>query len=418
MDFMNEEWRRDPNIIEGEYEIIGERDADEEHREPRGHFIQTDNSPPYVTYAILGINIAAWLLMSLVGLFMGWDRNVQLLYFGAKVNELVVQGEYWRLLTAMFLHIDLLHLFFNSYALYLYGPAVEKLFGKTKFILVYMVSGLMGSLLSYLFSPNPAAGASGAIFGLMGSLLYFRREKRSLFQRIFGPGLLMVIGINLMYGFIQRGIDNWGHIGGLLGGFLAGNALGLYRDRDRRYGRKALIWLLILLIFVLGLNYGQIKYGKEIHLKEAYRAAQRGQISDAKAHLERLTRKDRKDPKVKEVIEAVYIKDVNEHLRDGRFDEALQSINLLLTYYPKEANYYFYRGQIYEALEDYEEALEDYLYVIETIKDSEEIWFRAGRAAYNTGRAADAKKYLEEALKLRPNYKEAQALLDDIGETI
>jgi rhomboid protease GluP len=415
---MNRGWREDPNIIEGEYEIIGERDADDVYSRPRSQSINTDDRPPYITYAILGINIGIWLLMSLTGMFMGWGQNTQLLYFGAKVNELIAQGEYWRLFSAMFLHIGLLHLFFNSYALYLYGPAVEKLFGKLKFILVYIISGLMGSLLSYLFSPNPAAGASGAIFGLMGSLLYFRREKRSLFQRVFGPGLVMIIGINLMYGFVQRGIDNWGHIGGLLGGFLTGNALGLYRDREKRYGRKLLMWLVIISIFVLGLNYGQIKHGKTINLREAYYAAQRGQIDDAKAYLEKLSKKDRNDPRVKELVEAVYIKDVNNNLKKGRLDEALESINLLLEYYPNETEYYFYRGQVYEALEDYESALEDYLSVTKTIKDSEEIWFRAGRVAYNTGRIADAKKYLKEALKLNPNYRKAQELLDSIGEII
>ena len=169
---------------------------------------------------------------------MGWNQSLQLFYFGAKVNELVVQGEYWRLFTAMFLHIGLLHLFFNSYALYLYGPAVEKLFGKVKFLVIYIVSGLMGSLLSYLFSPNPAAGASGAIFGLMGSLLYFRKEKRNLFQRIFGPGLLMIIGINLMYGFIQPGMTI-GVIWWPIEGFLTGNALGLYRVRDKNMAKDS-----------------------------------------------------------------------------------------------------------------------------------------------------------------------------------
>lgn len=265
---MNHEWRRDQDFIEGEYKIIGERDAEEGYYRPRNQFMQTDAKPPYVTYAILIINIAVWLLMSLIGFLMGWGQSVQLLVFGAKVNQLIVQGQYWRLFTAMFLHIGPLHLFFNSYALYLYGPAVEKLFGKVKFAIVYFVSGLMGSLLSYLFSPNPAAGASGAIFGLMGALLYFRREKKSLFQRVFGPGLLMIIGINLMYGFVQPGIDNWGHIGGLLGGFLTGNGLGLYRERNKQVGKKALVWLIIMAIFILGLSYGRIKYGRFIYIMD------------------------------------------------------------------------------------------------------------------------------------------------------
>ena len=140
----------------------------------------------------------------------------------------------------------------------------------------YTWSGLVGSLLSYLLSPNNAAGASGAIFGLMGSLLYFRKEKRNLFQRVFGPGLLMIIGINLLYGFIQPGIDNWGHIGGLVGGFLMGNGLGLYRERNPNYKKRILCWILIILIFVLGLGWGRMKHSAAIHLSRAYDAARSG----------------------------------------------------------------------------------------------------------------------------------------------
>lgn len=186
------DWRRRPDIIEGEYEVIEEREVRGFNNQPTGDYLRTDPTPPYVTYAILGINIVAWLLMNLLGLLFGWNLNIQLLLFGAKVNELIAHGQYWRLLTAMFLHIGIMHLFFNSYALYIYGPVVERLYGKVKFTIVYLLSGLLGSLASYAFSPNPAAGASGAIFGLMGSLLYFRQRRRTLFQRVFGPGLLII----------------------------------------------------------------------------------------------------------------------------------------------------------------------------------------------------------------------------------
>ncbi|HZJ83026.1 MAG TPA: rhomboid family intramembrane serine protease [Clostridia bacterium] len=275
---MNEDWRRNPDIIEGEFEIIDERDAKPKDTNrgytkqnntnkrrtdqggPKGQFIKTDTKPPYVSYTLLGANIIIWLLMSFFGIIFKWDQNLQLLVFGAKVNVLVAQGQYWRLFSAMFLHIGLLHLLFNCYALYIYGPAVEKLYGKVKFTLVYIVSGLMGSLLSYTFSPRPAAGASGAIFGLLGSLLYFRKERKSLFQRAFGPGLVMIIVINLMFGFIQPGIDNWGHIGGLLGGYLMGHGLGLYKDKETEFWKKILVWLLVIFIFLIGMLFGQIKY--------------------------------------------------------------------------------------------------------------------------------------------------------------
>ena len=244
----------DRDYIEGEYEVFG---ADK--RINRGPEFQMDRRPNYMTYTILGINVVVWILMGLTGLIFRLNQSSQLLLFGAKVNQLIVKGQYWRLFTAMFLHIGITHLFFNSYALYIYGPVVEQLFGKVKFLLIYIIAGLMGSLLSYMFSLNPSAGASGAIFGLMGSLLYFRKIHRNIFDRAVGSRLIMILAINLLYGFIQPGIDNWGHIGGLLGGFLVANGTGLYRSKQDP-STKIMFWGVIALIFIYGLIHGRHKY--------------------------------------------------------------------------------------------------------------------------------------------------------------
>ena len=209
---MRDEWGRRPEIIEGEYEVIDEWDTEDTYYTREDRFVHINHDPPYITYGILAVNIGLWLIMSFIGTVFGLDLYYQLLYFGAKINQLIVQGEYWRLFTAMFLHIGIMHLFFNSYALYIYGSLVEKLFGRIRFIIIYATAGLMGSLLSYLLSPNPAAGASGAIFA-DGFTSVFRRRKR-LYQQAFGPSLYIIIGINLLFGFLQPGIDNWGHIGG------------------------------------------------------------------------------------------------------------------------------------------------------------------------------------------------------------
>lgn len=252
---------RDKDIfIEGEYELLEVRDMEDKGRQSYERpYLITDPKPPYVTYALLASNIIAYLLMTIIGLFFGWDLNQQLYVLGAKVNILIAHGQYWRLFTAMFLHVGLVHLFFNSYALYIYGPIVEKLFGKTRFALIYIGSGLYGSLSSYLFSSNPAAGASGAIFGLMGSLLYFRQRKKDSFRRIFGPQLIIIILINLFYGSVQPSIDNWGHIGGLVGGYLIANSLGLYKE-DGVGGFKVFLWTLLIVIFLLGLYVGRHKH--------------------------------------------------------------------------------------------------------------------------------------------------------------
>ncbi|OLN23526.1 hypothetical protein BTO30_05170 [Domibacillus antri] len=173
---------------------------------------------PFFTYIFTAVNIILFIMMTLAG---GSTNTAVLIEFGAKFNPLILEGEWWRFITPMFLHIGLLHLIMNSLALYYLGTAVEQIYGRLRFLWIYLFSGLTGSLLSFLLTPNLSAGASGAIFGLFGALLYFGVTKPKLFFRTMGMNVLVVIGINLLFGFSVPGIDNAGHIGGLIGGFLA-----------------------------------------------------------------------------------------------------------------------------------------------------------------------------------------------------
>ena len=147
------------------------------------------------------------------------DINIfVLIKYGAKVNELINMGEYYRLFTSAFLHADFMHILFNMYALFALGKIVEETLGSIKMTAIYIFSALTGGFLSYLYTPNVSVGASGAIFGLLGAILIialFGRQKsmKALFSRI-----MIVLAINLFSGFTSSSIDNFGHIGGLLGG--------------------------------------------------------------------------------------------------------------------------------------------------------------------------------------------------------
>lgn len=195
-------------------------------------------SKPTWMRILLGLNIAVFILVILFGIFIFGDLNLRprlstLVFFGAKVNEFIAEGEVWRLFTAMFLHGDIIHLLFNLYALYILGPMVEGFFGHRRFLLIYFIGGLWGSVASYAFSQAISVGASGAIFGLIGATtIYFLRYREN-----FGPrgraivqNMLVVIGINLVLGLSVPGIDNWGHMGGLIGGTaVAYTLLPIYR---------------------------------------------------------------------------------------------------------------------------------------------------------------------------------------------
>lgn len=183
---------------------------------------------PRVTQFMLAANVIVFVIMVIYGyvnygIINGTEDSRVLFAFGAKVNLLVATGEVWRLFTAMFIHIGVIHLLFNLYALNSLGPLVESYFGHYRFTAIYIIGGLFGSLASYAFSPAPSAGASGAIFGLAGAItVYFLKYRENFGER--GRAILnnmfVVIGINLVFGLAQPGIDNWGHMGGLVGGAL------------------------------------------------------------------------------------------------------------------------------------------------------------------------------------------------------
>ena len=180
---------------------------------------------PVITYALIIINVLIFIAMYIFG--KGSEDTLTLLLFGANYPVLVRAGDYYRLITSAFLHIGLLHLICNNYALYVIGSQLESFLGKAKFLIIYLVSAICGSLMSMLFSDGISAGASGAIFGLLGSLLYFGYNYRVYLGTVLKSQIIPLIILNLIIGFVTPGIDNAAHIGGLLGGLGMTMALGI-----------------------------------------------------------------------------------------------------------------------------------------------------------------------------------------------
>jgi rhomboid protease GluP len=185
---------------------------------------------PRAVWVLLALNIAIFAiptLLQFVGVRVnGVPINDYLLFLGAKDNQgIKVRGEYYRFLTSMFLHGGLLHIVFNAWALYALGPEAERIYGTARFLAIYFIAGLAGGVASYTFSPYPAVGASGAIFGLIGALAVFYYTSRALLgstARQQLGSLITVIMINLFIGFSSGGlIDNFAHMGGLAGGAAA-----------------------------------------------------------------------------------------------------------------------------------------------------------------------------------------------------
>jgi rhomboid protease GluP len=209
------------------------------------------NGKPFFTYLFMIIQVVVFLLLELQG---GSTNTSTLIKFGAKFNPYIYDGEWWRFITPIFLHIGLLHLAMNTLALYFLGPAVERIFGNIRFLFIYLFAGISGVIASFIFSDNISAGASGAIFGCFGALLYFALIYPKLFFRTMGPSVITVLVFNLIFGFTVSIVDNAGHLGGLAGGFLAAGIMHFPKKK------KPFLQLLFLLVSTV-IIYSSLVYG-------------------------------------------------------------------------------------------------------------------------------------------------------------
>lgn len=196
---------------------------------------------PYITFILIAINAIIFVLSNI---------NVDIL------NKLFlapnIEGEYYRLITSVFTHYNAFHFLFNMYALYIVGPQIENFFGRIKYLIIYLGSGIIASLMSLTFLNGAGSlGASGAIFGLFGSLLYFGYHYRLYLGSILKSQLIPLILLNLMIGFIIPGIDNAAHIGGLVGGITLSMAIGVKYKSSNIDRVNGIILSVILVAFLI-----------------------------------------------------------------------------------------------------------------------------------------------------------------------
>ncbi len=193
----------------------------------------------WVTYTIVALNLLVYLAMSVSGVNPLAPTGESVIPWGSNFGPLTISGEWWRLLSATFVHFGLMHLLLNMYAMFQTGLLVERLLGKVRFLLMYLFAGLSGSVASLVWNPVVnSAGASGAVFGVYGCLLAVVMRRRgeipTSILTMHRNSTLIFIGYNLINGVAHAGIDNAAHIGGLLGGALAGFALTKSLDAKER----------------------------------------------------------------------------------------------------------------------------------------------------------------------------------------
>jgi rhomboid protease GluP len=251
--------------------------APPEPPQPREVRLETPVSVPGVTYAILGLTVLVYILqLASLTIYRSPVAGLDWLEaYGARINDLIRAGEIWRLITPALLHGSVPHIAFNMYALWSFGSNQERYFGHARFLALYVLSAFAGNVLSFLLMSDNSisVGASTAVFGLVGAEGVFLYQNRALFGRHFRRALgniIFVVVFNLfILGRMVPNIDNWGHIGGLLGGLIftwfAGprweveGAYPVLRLADRREAREVITGAgAVLLIFgvlaVLGMT--------------------------------------------------------------------------------------------------------------------------------------------------------------------
>lgn len=333
------------------------------------------NSKPFFTYLFIIIQVAVFLWLQLHG---GSTNTSTLIKYGAKVNQLIYDGEWWRFFTPIFLHIGFLHLALNTFALYFLGTTVERIYGKVRFLFIYLFAGIIGFIASFIFSPNLSAGASGAIYGCFGALLYFGMIYPKLFSRTMGMNLIVVLGINLVFSFTASGIDNAGHLGGLAGGFLAAGIVHFPK-------KKKLILQFIFLILSTAITWGALSYGFS--------------------------------PSVKSQDETSALVMAQEYITQQNYNEAYR----ILKEYEKNAsklseNTYFLLSYTEIKKGMLEEAKVHLQKAIELNPKFHEAYYNLALINLEQNEIKEAKDNAEKAAKLKPGHKDYTNLVQEINQ--
>lgn len=185
----------------------------------------------------------------------GGSINMEMLVvFGVKENSLIVVGEWWWFLILIVFYIGIVYLVFNMFVLWLVGIVVEWMYGLGRFLLIYLVVGIIGLIVSFVFSLYFLVGVLGVIFGCLGVLLYIVLLNWKMFLRIIGINIIVIIIINFGFGFVVLNIDNLGYIGGLIGGFFVVVVFGLFKVGV--WGKRVLLVVLLIVLVVGFLYYG------------------------------------------------------------------------------------------------------------------------------------------------------------------
>lgn len=405
----------------------------------------------YITPATGALIAANIIVFAVMAVFTGSEAllgpsNQVLMNFGADQGLKAMNGEYWRILTNIFVHIGLLHCFMNMWVLGQLGPNVERQFGSSKFTITYFFTGIIASLASIYSNPlKTSAGASGAVFGMLGLWMGFLIANRSRYRVDFLKSHMTSLFVFLAYvlykGFTQNGIDNAAHLGGLAAGFLCSLLITPNFEGEPKWKKKDFLGLTLLVALVSGSFYLSYEHTKSFvktqsvaltpaEFKEPIALMKSGKLQDAIKLLDVLLQKSPNDPwahylrafayaalrddkkalaDIDETLktrpnEAKYLLFKTKRLNDlGRFQDALKYADLAVAAAPNDSEGYMVRSSIYDRLDDVSKSLEDSSEAVRLSPNNANAFSHRGYSYMNLGLCDDAIKDFSTAIKLDPN---------------
>ncbi len=405
-----------------------------------------DLSAP-VTVLLVLINAAVFLFMLAKGTPLMKPNSAQILRFGANFGPLSLGPQWWRMLTAMFVHIGLVHLLINEWCLWDLGYMAEHLFGTRTFLAVYLISGLTGSLVSVTYNPSVvSAGASGAIFGIAGALmttLYFGHIPVPRSELRWSQVSLLVFTVfSLAYGFQHGGIDNGAHVGGLVAGLIMGAILSRDFGTAPEQHHRVHVWAIPLIAVILVAAIFAARYyerpmvelahaettvargdlkGGITELKDVVRARPRyanawmalaaaylrnNQLNEGEAALKRASELDPKSEAPLAELSVIY-------LRTNRFQEASDVLGRLTQIDPKNVEAYINRGYALNRLDKPHEAMEAYQRATSLNPKNPTAWYNLGLSYMSLKQYDKAIAAFQQVSKLAPDDAETYIWLSN-----
>ncbi len=397
------------------------------------------------TSAIVAANIVMFAVMAVFtgSQAISGPNNQTLLDFGADIGVRAMHGEYWRIVSNLFVHIGLLHCFMNMWIFAVMGPNVEKIYGTVKFTLAYFFAGIIASLTSIYMNPQQiSAGASGAVFGIFGLWFGFLVANKSILQENFVKSnmksavvfLIMV----LANGFMRSGIDNAAHIGGVVAGFMCGFLLSPSFPGEERWRKKDFLGITLMIAIIAGAFY--LSYTKThrvvaeqsvvlspADLKEPTAYLKNNKPQEAIKLLDALLKKHPNHPQAHFLRAHAYVllnddakalADINETLKKlpemvpalqfktqrlinlSRFQEALISADKIVAAAPNDCVGYLMRSSIYDRLDNTAKSLEDSNEAVRLAPNNADAYSNRGYSYMNLGLTDDAVKDFSNALKI------------------